>query len=151
MRFIFVDRIADLAPGRSIRTIKSVSASEDYFVDHFPGVPIMPGALILECFIQSAMLMFGAADDFGSRPMVSRVRRASFKRFVRPGDQLMVRCDADDRWVVQASATVEGQELATAVIEFGRGSALPAENGLHSLYDVLRRDPNELAGGRSDA
>lgn len=151
MRFIFVDRIVALAPGKSIQTIKSVSASEDYFVDHFPEMPIMPGALILECFIQSAMLMFGAADDFESRPTVSRVRRASFKRFVRPGDQLIVRCEADDRWVVQASASVDGPALATAVIEFNRGPALPAANPLRSLYHALRRDPNDLAAGKSDA
>ena len=151
MRFIFVDRISDLVVGRSIQTVKSVSAREDYFADHFPGMPVMPGALILECFVQSAMLMLGAADDFGSQPTVKHIRSATFRRFVRPGDQLAVRCDADDRWVVRARATVGEQTVATAVLEFERGRSLSASNPLRALYDVCRLDPNEAAAQARDA
>jgi len=146
MRFVLVDRIVDLAPGKSIQTIKNVSASEDYFADHFPGVPIMPGALILECFIQSAMLMLGVADDFGRRSIVRRVRRAAFRQLVRPGDRLIVRCETDDRRLVRAAATVDGHAVATAVIEFEPGPALPVDNPVRALYDGLRVDPNALAG-----
>lgn len=147
MRFVFVDRIVDLAPGKSIHTVKNVSASEDYFADHFPGMPIMPGALILECFIQSAMLMLGAVDGFASRPTVRRIGRAAFKHVVRPGDQLAVRCESDAQWAVQARATVGDCMVATAVMEFERQPALSADNPLRSLYDVLRRDPNEVVVG----
>jgi len=149
MRFVLVDRVVDLAPGKSIRTLKNVSASEDYFADHFPGAPIMPGALILECFIQAAMLMLGAGDDFGHRPIVRRVRRAAFKQFVRPGDQLIVRCDADDRQVVRAAAMVGGRAVATAVIEFECVPALPGDNPMRALYEELRADPDVLASADS--
>ncbi len=149
MRFVLVDRVVDLAPGDSIQTLKNVSASEDYFADHFPGAPIMPGALILECFIQSAMLMLGAVDDFGHQPIVRRIRRAAFKQFVRPGDQLIVRCDTDDRQVVRAAAMVEGRAVATAVIEFERGPALPADNPVRAFYDGLRVDPDVLVSADS--
>ncbi len=149
MRFVLVDRVVDLAPGGSIQTLKNVSASEDYFADHFPGVPIMPGALILECFIQSAMLMLGAVDDFGHRPIVRRIRRAAFKRLVRPGDQLIVRCDADDRQVVRAAAMVDGRAVATAVIDFEYVPAPPGENPLRLLYEELRADPDVLVSADS--
>lgn len=144
MRFVFVDRILDLVAGKSIETIKNVSASEDYFADHFPGMPIMPGALVLECFIQSAMLMFGAVDRFGTQPIVKRIRSASFRHFVRPGDRMTVRCEADEGWVVRARATVDDRSVATAVIEFERGAPLQAENPLRALYDAVRADPNDL-------
>lgn len=144
MRFVFVDRILDLVAGKSIETIKNVSASEDYFADHFPGMPIMPGALVLECFIQSAMLMFGAVDRFGTQPMVKRIRSASFRHFVRPGDRMTVRCEADEEWVVRARATVDDRSVATAVIEFERGAPLQAENPLRALYDTVRADPHDL-------
>jgi len=151
VRFIFVDRIVDLVAGRSIQTLKNVSASEDYFADHFPGMPVMPGALILECFVQSAMLMLGAADDFRSQPTVTHIRSATFRRFVRPGDQLEVRCEADDRWAVHARANVGEQTVATAVIEFERGRSLSADNPLRSLHEVCRMDPNDLAAQVRDA
>lgn len=145
MRFILVDRILDLVPGRSIRTVKNVTASEDVFADHFPGVPIMPGALILESFVQSAMLMLAAADDFRSRPAVTRVRRAAFRHFVRPGDRLTVTCEADADWVVQARGTVEDRTVATAVVEFEREAAPTGDSPLRQLYAELTTDPGALA------
>lgn len=149
MRFIFVDRIVGLAAGKSIETIKNVSASEDYFADHFPGMPIMPGALILECFIQSAMFMFAAVDDFGTRPTVKSIRSASFKHFVRPGDRLIVRCETGDPWVVRACASVGDRTVASAVIEFERGPSLPAASPLRLLYDAVRANPSDLAARAS--
>lgn len=151
MRFVFVDRILDLAPGMSIHTVKNVSASEDYFADHFPGMPIMPGVLILECFIQSALLMLGAVDEFASRPVVRRIRRAAFRHVVRPGDRLTVRCESDGRGVVHARAAVGDRIVATAVMQFEREPARSADNALRSLYQVLRLDPDELAARMSPA
>lgn len=146
MRFLFVDRIVDLDPGRSIQAVKNVSASEDYFVDHFPGAPIMPGALILESFIQASLLMLGAGNDFAAQPLLTRVRRAAFKRLVCPGDRMTVRCETDDRQVVRAAATVDGQPVATAILEFQRGPALPPDHPLRALYDTLRLDLSALVG-----
>lgn len=145
MRFFFVDRIVGLDAGRSIQTVKNVSTSEDFFTDHFPGAPIMPGALILECFIQSSMLMLGAADGFESRPVVTRVRRVAFSHLVRPGDQLAVRCESSDQRVVRAFATVNGRQVATAVMEFERGPALPPDNALRAFHDTLRLPLSALA------
>jgi 3-hydroxyacyl-[acyl-carrier-protein] dehydratase len=145
VRFIFVDRLVEVVAGKSIFTVKNVAASEDYFADHFPRMPIMPGALILECMIQSAMLMLGAPSDFRSQPAVKRIRRAGFRHVVRPGDRLTVRCAADDGWVVHATAAVDDRTVATAIIEFERGPALPADNPLRSLHEALRMDPDELA------
>jgi len=144
MRFVMVDRIVDLVPGKLIRTIKNVSSSEDYFNDHFPGLPIMPGALILECIIQSAILMLSAGEGFAYQPVVTRIPRAAFKHFVRPGDQLMVRCEAHDRGVVLSSAVVEGLPVAEVRVEIARGPDLAADNPIRRMYDALKIDPNEL-------
>jgi len=48
MRFILIDRITEFKPGRRAEAIKNVSLSEDFFDDHFPLRPVMPGVLILE-------------------------------------------------------------------------------------------------------
>lgn len=122
MRFVFVDRIVAVDLDRTIETLKNVSASEDVFTDHFPGYPILPGALIVEAFVQATQLLIALTYDFDRVGRLRGVSRASFRRFVRPGDQLRLRCQhregGEGCWVVSASATVAGQTVAAATLEF---------------------------------
>ena len=46
--FLLVDRVVECVPGSHIKAYKNVSVNEPFFQGHFPGVPIMPGVLILE-------------------------------------------------------------------------------------------------------
>ena len=161
MRFIFVDRILAVDSGRSIETLKNVSATEDVFDDHFPGCPILPGALIIETFEQSAQLLIGATYDFEKVGRLARLSGASFRRFVQPGDQLRVRCErratGDSRWVLAASAKVEGHRVASATLEFLLEEAIPGTEAreqadrLQTMARVLGQSPLELVGqGISD-
>ncbi|MEO7093710.1 MAG: 3-hydroxyacyl-[acyl-carrier-protein] dehydratase FabZ, partial [Polyangiales bacterium] len=52
MRYILLDRITTLEPPELARGVKCVSLSDDLFADHFPGHPVMPGAMILEALAQ---------------------------------------------------------------------------------------------------
>ena len=47
MRFLLVDAILELETGTRAVGLKNLAMSEQYFADHFPERPIMPGALIL--------------------------------------------------------------------------------------------------------
>jgi 3-hydroxyacyl-[acyl-carrier-protein] dehydratase len=154
MRFIFVDRILTMDPGRSIETLKNVSATEDVFADHFPGYPILPGALIVEAFEQAAQLLIGMSHDFATVGRLTRLSRVSFRRFVRPGDQLRLRCDvrsASPAWVVAARAEVEGRAVAAATLEYAMEEAradTPAgerAERLRVLMRELRQAPLDLA------
>ena len=129
MRFLFVDRIIAVEPGRAIETIKNVSATEDMFDDHFPGYPIFPGALVVETFEQASQLLIGLSHDFVRVGALRGVRRAAFRHFVRPGDQLRVRGARgaergrsgpgdDARWAVSATAEVDGRRVASATLDF---------------------------------
>lgn len=40
MRFILLDRIITLEPGRSIHAVKIMPADEELFREHFPGFPV---------------------------------------------------------------------------------------------------------------
>ena len=152
MRFIFVDRIIALDPGRTIETLKNVSATEDVFEDHFPGHPILPGALVVETFEQATQLLIGATHD-GAR--VGRLRglsRASFRQFVRPGDQLRVRCARtggdDDAWVVSASGEVAGRRVASATLDVALVPAVGDDKAhaerVREALRVLRQDPIDV-------
>jgi 3-hydroxyacyl-[acyl-carrier-protein] dehydratase len=156
MRFVFVDRIVALDVGRSIETVKNVSASEDIFTDHFPDHPVFPGALIVESFEQAAQLLIAETYGFARLGRLRRLSRVAFRRLVRPGDTLQVRCerrDADERaWTVAATAQVGGRPVATAVLVFALEEVAEgpetAERGarLRRLMGTLRDDLFEASG-----
>ena len=43
--FLLVDRIIELEMNKRVVGIKNVTANEPFFQGHFPGNPIMPGAV----------------------------------------------------------------------------------------------------------
>ena len=55
--FLLVDRVLDLVPRVSIRALKNVTINEPFFQGHFPGLPVMPGVLIIEALAQTAALL----------------------------------------------------------------------------------------------
>jgi len=57
MRFLLVDSILEWEPGVGATGVKNVSLSEDFFDDHFPLKPIMPGVLIIEGMAQLSGLL----------------------------------------------------------------------------------------------
>lgn len=95
MRFILIDRITLWEPGHCAEAIKNVSLSEDFFEDHFPLKPIMPGVLMLEGLaeISGLVLEETVRRDSGRnvKALLSLVERAKFRDFVRPGDQVLYR------------------------------------------------------------
>ena len=92
MRFFLIDRITSWQPGRTAEAVKNVALSEDFFDDHFPLKPIMPGVLILEGMAQLAGLVLeeGVAEQTGRRvkALMSIIEKAKFRVPVKPGDSL---------------------------------------------------------------
>ncbi len=64
MRFLLVDRILSLEPGESVTAIKNVSLAEEYLADHFPGYPVLPGVMMLECLVQAGAWLMRSTEDF---------------------------------------------------------------------------------------
>jgi len=85
VRFILVDEISELDPGKRVRAIKRVAFDEDYFSDHFPGFPVVPGVLLTEMMGQAAAKCLLAEDPNRGRPMLAQIKSASFRDWVRPG------------------------------------------------------------------
>lgn len=90
--FIMVDRVLLLEPGTRIVAIKNVTINEPYFVGHFPGIPVMPGVLIIEALAQAAALLtyktLKLEPGDGTLFYFAGIDGARFKRPVTPGDQL---------------------------------------------------------------
>ena len=75
-----------------LQAIKNVTINEPFFQGHFPGVPIMPGVLVIEAMAQAgAVLMLSEMEDRESRLAVfTGIEKAKFRRQVTPGDQLRI-------------------------------------------------------------
>jgi 3-hydroxyacyl-[acyl-carrier-protein] dehydratase len=86
MRFILIDKIISLEPGREIKAVKNVSLSEEYLADHFPAFPVLPGVLLLEGLIESAAWLVRQKENFAhSMILLEQARNVKYKSFVPPG------------------------------------------------------------------
>jgi len=92
MRFILIDRITSWEPGIQAEATKNIALSEDFFDDHFPLKPVMPGVLILEGLAEIAGLLLEETvrqqQARRVKALLSIIEKAKFRDFVTPGDSL---------------------------------------------------------------
>jgi len=88
--FLLIDRVLELKRKERIVAIKNVTINEPFFMGHFPGLPIMPGVLIVEAIAQAggALLLTEVPDRTEKVMVFTGIERAKFRRPVGPGDQL---------------------------------------------------------------
>ncbi|MGC2297341.1 MAG: 3-hydroxyacyl-ACP dehydratase FabZ [Acidobacteriaceae bacterium] len=87
--FLLIDRIVEIERKKRIVALKNVTINEPFFQGHFPGFPIMPGALVVEAIAQAGgVLLMPEVPDRHKKLMVfTGIERAKFRRPVVPGDQ----------------------------------------------------------------
>jgi len=112
MRWLWIDRFLEFHPRKSARAVKNLSLAEDYFADHFPGYPVMPGALILEGLAQTGGILVGEANDFQEKVVLAKIPWVRFERDVLAGEQLIY--DVELLHLRPEGASVHGRVSATS-------------------------------------
>ena len=122
--FLFVDRVTEVESGVLIKGYKNVSFNEYFFEGHFPGMPIMPGVLIVEALAQiSGILGFVTTGRKPSENLIhyfAGSNKVRFKRPVVPGDQLILESnfikERQSIWKFQCTAYVDGEVACVAEV-----------------------------------
>lgn len=155
MRFVLIDRILDLQPGRSLVAVKNLSLAEEYLADHFPGFPVMPGVLMLEALTQAGAWLVRDMEDFAHSVIVLKsAKTIKYGSFVEPGRQLQLKVDLlshdpseasfKGEGVIDNQVMVKGRFTLTRYNLRDRNPALHATDtlivdGLRDLYATLRK------------
>jgi 3-hydroxyacyl-[acyl-carrier-protein] dehydratase len=122
VRFVLVDRFLSVEPGRGATASKTFRADDPVFADHFPGFPVVPGVLLTEAMGQAAG--WALAADLGPErfPLLLLVEKAKFRRFVRPGEEILLEAELSSPrsgvWPARTRAFVGGQRAAEARLVF---------------------------------
>ncbi|XRY30526.1 MAG: 3-hydroxyacyl-ACP dehydratase FabZ [Buchnera aphidicola (Tetraneura akinire)] len=91
--FLFVDKILKFQKHQFLVAKKNIVADEFYFTGHFPNKKIFPGVLMLESIAQTANLFICKNREklfIKNVYYLLSVKNARFKRFVFPGDIIIV-------------------------------------------------------------
>lgn len=87
--FLFVDKVSIEEIGVRGIGYKNVTMNEPFFQGHFPGMPVMPGVLIVESMAQvGAVILLSDEKYKGKTPYFAGINKVRFKRKVVPGDAL---------------------------------------------------------------
>ncbi|MHC4524367.1 MAG: 3-hydroxyacyl-ACP dehydratase FabZ family protein [Planctomycetota bacterium] len=89
MKFVLIDKVIELDPGKCLTAVKSVSLAEEYLADHFPAFPVLPGVLLLEGLIESASWLVRHQQNFSnSMVLLEAAKNVKYKSFAAPGMQI---------------------------------------------------------------
>ncbi|MEN9344336.1 MAG: (3R)-hydroxymyristoyl-[acyl-carrier-protein] dehydratase [Chlamydiota bacterium] len=121
--FLLVDRIVYLNLDENVIIgQKNVTVNEQFFQGHFPGVPIMPGVLILEALAQAGGVLVHKKCHSKKIAVLLNIANAKFRKPVVPGDVLMLHATglyiSHKGGRVMAKAIVNDQVAVEAEIGF---------------------------------
>lgn len=127
MRFFLIDKITKWQVGSSAEATKNVALSEDFFDDHFPRHPVMPGVLMIEGMAQVSGLLLEATlrqkYSKDAKAVLTLLERTKFRDLVRPGDTLMYQTQVvainENGGKVRVQALRDGQPVVTSGMVFG--------------------------------
>lgn len=94
--FQMIDKVesVDLGLGR-LKATSVVPMESPVFEGHFPGMPLVPGVLLIETMAQASGMLLLAVKDFEAMPFLMSVDGAKMRTFVEPGAILDIEAELE--------------------------------------------------------
>lgn len=122
MRWILVDKMLEIDPGKSAKGVRCFTRAEMLFMDHFPGFPIVPGVLQIEMIAQVGGRCIRAAQP-GILTVLASVQSAKFRKNITPGDQAFIKAEVtairSSYSSVKGTIEVNGEVVCEAEVRYG--------------------------------
>jgi 3-hydroxyacyl-[acyl-carrier-protein] dehydratase len=121
--FQLIDRIVEVdRTARTIRVQAHVPQTHSIFEGHFPGFATLPGVLLIEAMAQTSGWLLIALTRFERMPFLAAVKEAKLRRFVLPGQTLMLSATVEHEGsgyaIAGAEAQVDDRAVCSAQITF---------------------------------
>ena len=107
--YLLVEKIVELDSQRIV-TETTITGDEFFITGHFPGAPILPGAMMQEMSTQTAGILIAAKynpmEEFNTHDpffnewalgVLVKVNRARYRGFARPGDRLTISVELNEQ------------------------------------------------------
>ncbi|MCM8796107.1 MAG: 3-hydroxyacyl-ACP dehydratase FabZ [Candidatus Omnitrophica bacterium] len=119
--FLFIDEVIEVEEGKRVVAKKYLDPALDFFKGHFPGNPVMPGALIIEAMAQTGLILY-----YTTKPHIAKTHpdyyltsiNVTFKSPVYPKDTLILEAHnfkiVEFGGVVDITAKVKDKIVATS-------------------------------------
>lgn len=124
----------------TLEALGQIPQSSTIFEGHFPGYPIMPGALMIECMAQACGHLVLAATRYELMAFLIGVREAKMRSFVEPGTALKIGARLEHLGsgfaVAHGAITHEGKRIAEAEIRL-RTMAFPSDSLRAVMLDLV--------------
>jgi 3-hydroxyacyl-[acyl-carrier-protein] dehydratase len=149
--FDMIDRVEEIDVDRgTIRAVARLPDKSPVFDGHFPGFPTLPGVMMLEMINHAAGYILIRRFMAGKFVFLGGVKRAKFRRFLRPGTTATIDAhlihDGSGYAVAEGTLRVNGDAVAEAEITLVI-SDFPAPELKAAFEDMLKRVPLTAAAG----
>jgi 3-hydroxyacyl-[acyl-carrier-protein] dehydratase len=124
--FVFVDQVIGLSPGESAECVKMFPPETPFFAGHFPGVPLVPGVILVEALAQTAGL---AAGQTGRALRLAAIKTMKFPSAAGPGEEIRLcakkAMTVGGLWQFEVRASVQERVVAEGIVVLSEGGEPP--------------------------
>ena len=125
MTHLVIEKVLWVNEGEGINACGRIPEDSEFFRDHFPGFPVLPGVLALEMLKQTAeRYLESLSGSTGQHYFLKQIRATRFTKYLRPGDEwesrLMLTQAVGDETAWDAKLYYHGEVAVSAKLTLAR-------------------------------